>query len=125
MVAATPFSSVLHQLLSNSKPTSSKGKGKAKLQPVDFLSTLKPLPESKSDWKESIDAFVKLVENYEKDVETNLPSANFGSDIDFHTPEKPFVNFSDNQAEDIEVVPEVAPNFSGPAAVYDRTWLLQ
>lgn len=70
MVAATPFSSVLHQLLSNSKPTSSKGKGKAKSQPVDFLSTLKPLPESKSDWKESIDAFVKLVENYEKDVES-------------------------------------------------------
>lgn len=63
MVSTTPFSSVLHQLLATSKP-SSKGKGKAKSQPADFLSS--PTPVNNKNWSETVEAFVDLVEKYEK-----------------------------------------------------------
>lgn len=64
MVASAPFSAVLHQLLSTAKPTSSKGKGKARSQPSDFLTRS---IESKNDWNESVKAFCSLVEKYNKD----------------------------------------------------------
>lgn len=61
MVASAPFSAVLHQLLSAAKPTSSKGKGKSRSQPSDFLTRS---IESKNDWNESVKAFCNLVEKY-------------------------------------------------------------
>lgn len=64
MVSTTPFSSVLHQLLATSKPNS-KGKGKAKSQPVDFLSSSTPV--NNKNWNETVEAFVDLVEKYGKD----------------------------------------------------------
>lgn len=64
MVATMPFSSVLHQLLATTKP-SSKGKGKAKSQPADFLSSSTPV--NNKNWSETVEAFVDLVGKYEKD----------------------------------------------------------
>lgn len=63
MVSTTPFSSVLHQLLSTSKPTS-KGKGKGKSKPTDFLTT--STPNDNNDLTETVSAFIHLVEKYEK-----------------------------------------------------------
>jgi hypothetical protein len=67
-----------------------------------------------------------------------LPSVNFGSDIEFHTPEKPFVDLSSEKEEEKqeeeseeEYVETPAMNAdyntttSTSTAVYDRNWLLQ
>lgn len=53
----------------------------------------------------------------------------FGSDIDFHVPDKPFVNLKEEEPP-VPVVREHIPENNAPssktnAAVYDRNWLLQ
>lgn len=63
VTTTTPFSSVLHQLLSTSKPNTSKGKGKAKPQSTNFFTSSTPHDNNVS---ETVSAFVNLVEKYEK-----------------------------------------------------------
>lgn len=70
VVSSTPFSAVLHQLLSTTKPTSSKGKGKARSQPSDFLT--RPIESNQNeDWNESVKAFCSLVEKHSANNNAN------------------------------------------------------
>jgi len=63
-----------------------------------------------------------------------LPAVNFGNDIEYNAPQKPFIVPVALQEQDEGVpIPEPAAalpqqqtaSFTGSAAIYDRNWLLQ
>lgn len=56
----------------------------------------------------------------------------FGSDIEFHAPDKPFINLAEEVEEEIvtpavqkQAVETITHASKNNAAVYDRNWLLQ
>ncbi|KAI8647168.1 Sec63 Brl domain-containing protein [Parasitella parasitica] len=131
MVESVPFSTVLHQLLSAAKPTSSKGKGKARSQSSDFLT--RPI-EDNTDWNESVKTFCDLVEKYteKNNAPQEVPALNYGADIEYCAPRKPFLvpilqkhESEEDAAESTPEPQQQAPLTAGPAAIYDRNWLLQ
>lgn len=65
MVTTTPFSSILHQLLSTAKPANTKGKGKVRSRPTDFL-TSSTVITNDNNLNDTVSTFVNFVKEYEK-----------------------------------------------------------
>ncbi|KAI8338865.1 hypothetical protein BC941DRAFT_261622 [Chlamydoabsidia padenii] len=136
----TPFSALLHQLLSTtSVDTSSKGKRKANSAASRFFSAETPVISTTTTNQDTVDAFCKLIEQ-QSTPEDSKRKTSFGQDIPFTPPVKTWFDFGKTQdSSSIETAGTNAPQqqqmdqplLETPRAslkhvdVYDRDWLLK
>ncbi|KAI8086190.1 Sec63 Brl domain-containing protein [Halteromyces radiatus] len=126
----TPFSALLHQLLSTStNAVSSKGKGKASSLGSRFFSLDTPVPSSTTDSQATVEAFCKLID--QQSIE-DKPTLDFGENIPFCPPENTWYDFDKDisNLEDTKYMEEQQQlqqkSVSTIATdIYDRDWLLK